>query len=172
MIKLFKFLVCQYSSGVVADGSTPAFWKSLEYFWLSNPGADMSSVLARNRKWDRYFEDEHSSKLAAAKAVRHDKLFERSKSVDKDVLARAQYLVAKYLFLENHSDASIQDWQEHIRQLASEVPQRKGVIHTRALLSMCPQRGASRPSPHPHAPRAGPFVSIDSYPEFFRSERP
>lgn len=106
----------------VQDESAPAYWKSLQYYWLSNPGSDMSAFLARTAKWDSYFEEELSSKLAAAKAVQHDHLSERSNSVDTDVLARTQYLVAKYLFFESHKDSSITDWRSHITQLASEVP--------------------------------------------------
>ena len=33
-----------------------AYWKSLEYFWLANPGTDVSAFLSANKRWDAWYE--------------------------------------------------------------------------------------------------------------------
>ena len=103
-----------------------SFFKSLEYFWLSNPGADYRTFVAANKRWDAWYEHQHSSKLAAsAEMMKKDKLLrDVPASADKDVLARTQYLVAKYLFLSQHSDASIADWHARTLEYSHHIPQR------------------------------------------------
>ena len=53
----------------------------------------------------------------------HDKLpDDRPASADKDVLARTQYLLAKYLFLSKHHDASMAVWDAHVKQFSRHIP--------------------------------------------------
>jgi len=102
-----------------------SFFKSLEYFWLSNPGADYRTFVAANKRWDAWYEHQHSSKLAASAMMTKDKLLsDVPASADKDVLARTQYLVAKYLFLSQHADASIADWHARTLEYSHHIPQR------------------------------------------------
>ena len=103
-----------------------SFFKSLEYFWLSNPGADYRAFVAANKRWDAWYEHQHSSKLAASAAMmKKDKLLrDVPASADKDVLARTQYLIAKYLFLSQHADASIADWHARTLEYSHHIPQR------------------------------------------------
>jgi len=116
--------VKRVAAATKADGSQAALWKSLEYWWLANPGGDVSAFLAANKRWDSWYLNEHSSKLAAAEAIiKHDTLLsDRPASADKQVLARTQYLVAKFLFLSNRKDATISDWDATAQTYARDVP--------------------------------------------------
>jgi len=116
--------VKRVAAATKADGSQAALWKSLEYWWLANPGGDVSVFLAANKRWDSWYLNEHSSKLAAAAAIiKHDTLLsDRPASADKHVLARTQYLVAKFLFLSNRKDATISDWDATAQSYARDVP--------------------------------------------------
>jgi hypothetical protein len=108
------------------DGAEAAFWKSLQAYWLLNPGANLPAFLAATRRWDGWFEKHNADKDAAVKAavsVEHDKLPNDPKSsADTEVLARTQYLVAKYLFLEPRSNASLQDWRDRTKMWLGHVP--------------------------------------------------
>lgn len=96
----------------------------MQYYWLANPGSDVSAFLGANKRWDSWYLNEHSSKLAASAAIiKHDTLLsDRPASADKDVLARTQYLVAKYLFLSERKDATIGDWEARAEAFARDMP--------------------------------------------------
>jgi hypothetical protein len=106
------------------ESAQDAFFKSLEHFWLVNPGADMPTFLAATKRWDAYYQQKASSKLASSAAIlKHDTLVnDRPMSADHDVLARTQYLVSKYIFLSQNRHASLADWAARTKEFSREIP--------------------------------------------------
>ena len=93
----------------------------------------MSAFLGANKRWDAYYQKEASSKLASSAAIlKHDTLVnDRPASADKDVLARTQYLVAKYIFLSQHPHASVADWVGHASKFSHQIPSRVAAFRWR-----------------------------------------
>lgn len=113
------------------ESAEDVFFKSLEHFWLVNPGADMSTFLGATKRWDAYYQQKARSKLASSAAIlKHDTLIsDRPMSADHDVLARTQYLVAKYIFLSGGNghvkkDVSLADWAARSKEFSREIPAR------------------------------------------------
>jgi hypothetical protein len=104
--------------------SKDAYWKSLEYFWLTNPGEDVSAFLAANKRWDAWYKHENSSKRSALRSIMNsDKLINDSPATaDKEVLARTQYLVAKYRFLAAREHATVADWHARVKEYSGDIP--------------------------------------------------
>ena len=108
------------------ESAQDAFFKSLEHFWLVNPGADMSTFLAATKRWDAYYQQKARSKLASSAAIlKHDTLVNnRPMSADHNVLARTQYLVSKYIFLSQNRHASLADWAARTKEFSRAIPAR------------------------------------------------